>query len=731
MAEGGLVPFELTVQILINGLIARPSKNYLIDGFPRAVDQAIYFEQNVCECQNVLFYDVNEETLLERCLVRAANATVQREDDNAETLKNRLRNFRESSKPVVDLYRKLGKVRCIDASESITKVYEETRKALLPQVSFMVGPTKAGKTTLAVALAERTNMSLLDYTTFLKDNGLLQRSEEEQTKELIKYLVEQPSPRVLIEEFPQTENQAKYFSKNCVEPTNVFYVRCSLDESQERMLSLGKDSTAYLPSTILSKKIRLFNDHAVKLLPYLRKSATFVEVDTGAQPFEKAFKEVCAAIEPTILHIRSHADAAAGQSDELQSQILWTLTNNHGYAEVNVNELVSLENERKTEIGKQLMLHVAQGKLIPADIMVRLLRKIVYSGDGRTKYILSGGFPFTVEHAKEFENHIANISAVIYSALQYEDSAIHVKGSLSEFSIATLFQKDFRLRVLTDWDEQNWQELFDAVKIDWTLVLGQPLTGKTTLATTLKKTLGATRVTLVDPKEIEAAIKLTMGTPEEPFEGKVPLHKVEDAIVSMISKDKKAGKKITYVFDSFPGHPTATEFARFTREKLRCPPDFVVSCQVQEQATLAQRFKKKLEVEADLSEEQQEQFKQMMQEYADNVESYIGAYAEPYIESGRTKLVIVDTSASSEETVGNVLKDAMAPKVILVNHEKRLPVDAICANIGIKYNFMYLSVYQLIKQHITEGTLYGKRLQAGKKTKALELGASEAGKDEF
>mmetsp|Transcript_22762 Transcript_22762/g.21968 ORF Transcript_22762/g.21968 Transcript_22762/m.21968 type:complete len:122 (+) Transcript_22762:7-372(+) len=50
VAEGGLVPCELTVGVLINGLIANPSKNYLIDGFPRATDQAIYFEQNVCEC---------------------------------------------------------------------------------------------------------------------------------------------------------------------------------------------------------------------------------------------------------------------------------------------------------------------------------------------------------------------------------------------------------------------------------------------------------------------------------------------------------------------------------------------------------------------------------------------------------------------------------------------------------------------------------------------------------
>jgi adenylate kinase family enzyme len=38
VTEGGLVPFELTVQVLINALITNPSKNYLIDGFPRAQD---------------------------------------------------------------------------------------------------------------------------------------------------------------------------------------------------------------------------------------------------------------------------------------------------------------------------------------------------------------------------------------------------------------------------------------------------------------------------------------------------------------------------------------------------------------------------------------------------------------------------------------------------------------------------------------------------------------------
>jgi adenylate kinase family enzyme len=73
----------------------------------------------VCECQNVIFYDVSEQTLMERCLVRASNATVKREDDNEETLKKRLRAFKELSRPVVDLYQKFGKVRYIEATGTV------------------------------------------------------------------------------------------------------------------------------------------------------------------------------------------------------------------------------------------------------------------------------------------------------------------------------------------------------------------------------------------------------------------------------------------------------------------------------------------------------------------------------------------------------------------------------------------------------------------------------------
>ena len=44
MAEGQLVPNQMTIQLLIKAIMSRPSKKYLIDGFPRSLDQALYFE---------------------------------------------------------------------------------------------------------------------------------------------------------------------------------------------------------------------------------------------------------------------------------------------------------------------------------------------------------------------------------------------------------------------------------------------------------------------------------------------------------------------------------------------------------------------------------------------------------------------------------------------------------------------------------------------------------------
>lgn len=64
---------------------------FLIDGFPRKMDQAVKFDTEVCESTFILFFSCTEEVMLERLMERAK--TSGREDDNQESI---LKRFRKS-----------------------------------------------------------------------------------------------------------------------------------------------------------------------------------------------------------------------------------------------------------------------------------------------------------------------------------------------------------------------------------------------------------------------------------------------------------------------------------------------------------------------------------------------------------------------------------------------------------------------------------------------------------
>ena len=75
----------------------------------------------------------------------------------------------------------------------------------------------------------------------------------------------------------------------------------------------------------------------------------------------------------------------------------------------------------------------------------------------------------------------------------------------------------------------------------------------------------------------------------------------------------------------------------------------------------------------------------------------------------------------SLESTNKELANYFLPKVLLMNHEKRLGIDTTCANLAIKYNMIYISAYQIIKHHIEGNTEWGRKLLAGKRTKEISL----------
>lgn len=127
---------EVTIALLENAMKAtiagQPTSTkgsrFLIDGFPRKLDQALKFEESVCAAEFVLFYDCPEAVMEERLLERGK--TSGRADDNEESIRKRFRTFVETSMPVVDYYEKQGRVVKIDATPTPEEVAEKTKAAI-------------------------------------------------------------------------------------------------------------------------------------------------------------------------------------------------------------------------------------------------------------------------------------------------------------------------------------------------------------------------------------------------------------------------------------------------------------------------------------------------------------------------------------------------------------------------------------------------------------------------
>lgn len=129
--EGKIVPMQVTIKLLETAIglaVAEGKTRFLVDGFPRQMDQAVKFDEDVCQSALVLFLTCPEETLLERLLERGK--TSGREDDNEESIRKRFRTFIQTSMPVVEYYQEKRKVVKINSNKPIDEVYKEIQDAI-------------------------------------------------------------------------------------------------------------------------------------------------------------------------------------------------------------------------------------------------------------------------------------------------------------------------------------------------------------------------------------------------------------------------------------------------------------------------------------------------------------------------------------------------------------------------------------------------------------------------
>jgi adenylate kinase len=132
MEAGELVPDDVVIG-LIRERISLPDARggFLLDGFPRTIEQAValdrLLEGNGEALDAVINLLVPEGTLVERMVGRAA--LEGRADDRPETVRERLRVYREKTAPLVEHYGARGVRIDVDGSGTIEEVSGRIDKA--------------------------------------------------------------------------------------------------------------------------------------------------------------------------------------------------------------------------------------------------------------------------------------------------------------------------------------------------------------------------------------------------------------------------------------------------------------------------------------------------------------------------------------------------------------------------------------------------------------------------
>src|SRR5699024_6349034 len=103
MDAGNLVPTDVSARMVEDRLTHEAAANgFLLDGFPRTVEQAEILKDLLAKkdqvLDGVLNFQVSDDVVVERMLARG------RADDNEETIRTRMSVYRDETMPLIDYY---------------------------------------------------------------------------------------------------------------------------------------------------------------------------------------------------------------------------------------------------------------------------------------------------------------------------------------------------------------------------------------------------------------------------------------------------------------------------------------------------------------------------------------------------------------------------------------------------------------------------------------------------
>lgn len=159
VSQGKLVPVEIVNSIIQNTLKDHYS-NFILDGYPRNLDQAKFLDEINKEEKKIIYFSIDKDIIKKRILGRyncskcgriyneffskpiinetcdncLSKCFVYRDDDNEEVLNKRIEEYKLETCPLIEYYNKHQNIFEIDASQtktSVTSILENLMENLL------------------------------------------------------------------------------------------------------------------------------------------------------------------------------------------------------------------------------------------------------------------------------------------------------------------------------------------------------------------------------------------------------------------------------------------------------------------------------------------------------------------------------------------------------------------------------------------------------------------------
>ena len=684
--------------ILDKCLECENNKTILISGFPNNLEEAQFFEQNICNIELILKFTATKETCL-RNLNEIPGAKIN-EEEFGKKYDETMNNFNA----ITEFYSIYSIIREIDCNQSIDNINSLLRQNLYPIIYSIIGKRYSGKTTLSKILKEKTNIEIIDFNEFLiknlpnKKKQIISEKENELiVNKLILKLRQMRNIRVLIEDFPQNKEQYIYFCNNCKKFQKIYYLEADNSTCLGRQNRLNYEDPNYIDSSKLSELLHEFEQKKV-FYDFLKSNAKVEEVNVNNHLI-LTIKQLMKQIQPYIAFI-DFDEENLPKKDELFQKLI----SQYKFYLLDIDKIIQNAKIRKL---------INENAELPLEEKINLIRPIIFREE--CDKIILNNFPNDLNESQAFENKLCNINKYIIVTSQKNmlsfkpDNLMWVEFYNS--NIVTLLNPN----ELTDF---KLEETLDMIN-DISIVYGPPQSGKSTIVKHLKEKYN---FELLDFKDMIEQVKKTKIDPENPdAEPEIAFPDLVSYLKNYLANPKNIkGKKI--IIDNILIQGGADPFLIDTYEKAKELIDIFGNFKnlyeiCLEENNLLNKYKAKEGINEEMTEEQKAAYDETMEKPKKLLED---------IKLKSANIIQIDCNESEIKSIQKF--DAKyGINLILIKHDYELNIEKNLELFAAKNKILYINVPKLIYKHFYNNDTYAKKLEStyGRKPLKSDIKNSE------